>query len=61
MKRKYEEIETYTSIKRKLPSSFVELRSVKIARKNPMIRFIAAFRGYLARKLYRFKVYPFYQ
>jgi hypothetical protein len=61
MKRKYDEIDIYTSIKRKLPPSLVELRPTKAARKNPMIRFIAAFRGYLARKLYRFKVYPFYQ
>lgn len=61
MKRKYEEIHSHIAIKRKLPPSFVELRPVKYARKNPIIRFIAAFRGYLARKLYRVKVYPFYQ
>lgn len=59
MKRKYEEFQPAT--KRRAPHGFfTDPRPTKIARKNPIIRFIAAIRGYLARKLYRFKVYHFY-
>jgi hypothetical protein len=60
MKRKYEEFinpAKYT-LKRHI---FHEYQLIlKRRKKDPMIQFIAIFRGYLVRKLYLYRIYPFY-
>ena len=62
MKRKHEEIDKYIGQKRRVqPNFLVNTRPVKIAKKNPMIRLFALVKGYLARKLNRYRIYPFYQ
>jgi hypothetical protein len=62
MKRKHEEIDKYIGQKRRVPTTFiVSSRPVKVPKKNPMIRLFALVKGYLVRKLNRYRIYPFYQ
>lgn len=60
MKRKYEEFTNPVkyNLKRRMNHEHVQIS--KKMKKDPIIRFIALFKGYLARKVYIYKLYPFY-
>ncbi len=48
--------------KRPFPKgSFIDVRPFKYYKKNPLIRLICMFKGYLARKAHIYKIYQFYQ
>ena len=62
MKRKYDQMNVKESFKRPFPKgSFKDVRPLKHYKKNPFIRLIAMFKGYLARKAQFYKIYQFYQ
>jgi hypothetical protein len=62
MKRRYDDFinEPLKAVKRK-GTPLIGLQIQKQAKKEPMLRFVALFRGYLVRKWLRFKVFLFYR
>jgi hypothetical protein len=60
MKRKYDEIDAPPNLKRKRQIQQEPIRIYKKPKKDPMIRLFALVKGYLARKLHTYRMYPFY-
>jgi len=60
MKRKYEYFLNQQKLLKRIRVSECKFPVAKRYKKNPMIRFIALFRGYITRKWFLHKMYPFY-